>query len=61
MKKFQTVLETKGYSTLRDKTNTDPRFLVSGSQNMLINDEEKVVTRKGYTLKGASSAVLNAI
>ena len=60
-KKFQTVLETKGYVTLKDKTNIDPRFLVSGSQNMLINDEEKVVTRKGYTLKGASSTVLNAI
>lgn len=60
-KKFQTVLETKGYVTKPDPTNTDARFLVKGSQNMLINDEEKVGTRKGYTLKGAASAVLNPI
>ena len=60
-KKFQTVLETKGYVTKPDPTNTDSRFLVSGSQNMIINDEEKVGTRKGYSLKGAASTVLNAI
>ena len=60
-KKFITVLETKGYNTKPDPTNTDPRFLVAGSQNVLINDEEKVGTREGYTLKGAASAVLNAI
>lgn len=60
-KKFQTVLETKGYVTKPDPTNTDPRFLVFGSQNMLINDEEKVETREGFTLKGATSTVLNPI
>lgn len=51
----------KGYVTKADKTNTDPRFLVSGSQNVLINDDEKVSARNGYELDGSASTENNGI
>lgn len=51
----------RGYVTLPDSTNNDPDALVSGSQNVLVNDEEKIVTRKGYVLFGAENTALNAV
>ncbi len=50
-----------GYKTKSDKTNTNSRFLVSPSQNVIIGDSEKVKTREGYSLDGAANAALNAI
>lgn len=49
-----------GYRTRSDISATDPRYLVAGSQNVLINeatddDGDKVETRLGYTMKGATS------
>src|SRR3990167_8724804 len=56
MKTFSTIKEVLGYSTKPDVTNNDPRFLVKNSQNCLINDGEKVQTRKGYTRDGSATA-----
>lgn len=55
MTKFQTISEILSYVTKPDKTNTDPRYLISGSQNVLIDETRKVKTRNGYELLGASS------
>lgn len=60
-KKFALIKDFTGYLTKRDSTNTSIRNLVSGSQNMIINDEEKVESRAGYTLDGPSNNALNAI
>lgn len=63
---FQLVTGALGYRSRSDATATPPGFLVSGSQNVLINettDEEgdKVETRAGYELFGAASTDRNKI
>lgn len=42
----------KGYWNKPDITNIAPGVLVVGSQNVLINDGERVAARKGYALDG---------
>jgi len=42
----------KGYWNKPDQTNIPPGILVEGSQNVLINEGERVSIRKGYTLDG---------
>lgn len=71
MKKYLTLNEVFGYVTKPDKTNaaeiavggkrSEIALLVSGSQNVLIDDAKKVKIRKGYTLDGAANTALNAI
>lgn len=51
----------RGYVTKKDITNMSARLLTIGSQNVLINDEEKIESRKGFTLDGAANAALNPI
>lgn len=66
----------RGYKTKPDSTNItsevvfptgkkkeveDPRYLVSGSQNMIINDQERVETRAGSELFGAANDADNPI
>jgi hypothetical protein len=58
MKKFLLVDKYKGYANNRDITNIDPEFLVPPSQNVLINEGEKVSNSPGYTLYGAANATL---
>lgn len=53
---YQLVTEFKSYATKPDKSNTDPRYLVKGSKNVLINDAEKIETRLGYTRVGAAAS-----
>ena len=60
-KKFQLIDKFLGYNTLSDRTHLDPRFLVSGSQNVLINDSEKISIRGGYTVLGAENTALNPV
>ena len=57
---FQFSIESgfPGYFSKPDKTATAPRRLVSPSQNVLINDGEKVATRGGYSLDSAADASL---
>ncbi len=57
-KKFELINEFKGYVNKADITNIDPRYLVSPSQNTIINDGEKVSIRGGYELVGAAATAL---
>jgi len=61
MKKFLLINKFLGYQSKKDKTNIDPRFMVTGSQNVLINDAEKVSARLGYSLFGAANTSLTPI
>ena len=59
--KFFLVEKVRGYWTKPDKTNMDPRYLVGGSQNVIINDQERVGTRGGYELFGAANTAENPV
>lgn len=61
MKNFQLVSDFTGYSAKKDITNVDPRFLIVGSQNVLVNDGEKISSRYGYTLDGSTNSALTPI
>src|SRR3990167_3304330 len=61
MKRYITTNETLAYVTDAEKTNTDPRYLVAGSQNVLIDRQRKVTTRRGFTRLGAGSSNANPI
>ena len=61
MKKYAISSNFTGYRTKPDKTNTDVGVLVDGSQNVLINDAEKIETRAGYTLQSAEDTSGNPI
>lgn len=61
MKKFQLVKDYGGYVTKPEETNTSIRHLVSGSENVLINDGKKVASRNGYTLDGQANTATNGI
>lgn len=58
---FKLVSNFTGYVTKKDRTNTSIRNLVTGSQNVLINDGEKVESRLGFELLGAANASGNPI
>jgi len=60
-RQFSTIQNFSGYVTKPDKTNTSARYLVDGSQNVLINDSEIVSVRGGYELDGASSSATTGI
>lgn len=49
------------YNTKADPSNTDQRFLVAGSRNVLINDMEEVLSRPGYTLQSLAGTTGNPI
>jgi len=59
--KYQLISNFRGYHTKPDRTNTSIRNLVTGSQNMLVNDAEKVESRQGFELLGAANASGNPI
>lgn len=50
--------ETLGYQTVQDPTNTDLRYLIGPSKNVLIDQNKKVRSRPGYTRFGSGSATL---
>jgi len=58
MRDFKLVKSFIGFSAKKDLTNLDPRYLVSLSQNVLINDGEKISIRAGYSLYGAANTAL---
>ena len=49
------------YVTDAPKTNTDPRYLVEGSKNFLINRQRRAIIRRGIKRLGAGSTTANAI
>lgn len=61
MRKFDLISEALGYWSAPDPTNTDDRYLVSPSQNVLIDYQKKVKIRPGYTKLGASSSALTPV
>jgi hypothetical protein len=50
MKRFSLISDYIGYLNKKDITNCDLRALVAPSQNVIINDAEKIEIRKGYEL-----------
>lgn len=57
IERFSTITDPLGYINKREITNCDPRFLVVGSKNVIINDGDKVSTRLGYTRDGQARVV----
>jgi len=58
---YSLVIDPKGYINKREITNADPRFLVKGSKNVIINDGDKVASRLGYILDGQENTVKKGI
>lgn len=58
---YSLVVSPKGYINKKEITNCPPEYLVAGSKNMIINDGDKVATRKGYTLDGLAGTVTKPI
>src|SRR3990167_7153749 len=58
---FQLITGVQGYVTKADPTNIAPDFLVAGSQNVIINDQEKVETRAGIELFGVASTTADPV
>lgn len=61
IEKFDLITDPKGYINKREITNCDPRFLVQGSKNMIINDGDKVGTRLGYVKDGQARTVTRGV
>lgn len=61
MKKFSLIQNFLGYQNKKDVSNTDPRYLITGSHDVLVNDGEKISTRDGYTVDGQSNSALTPI
>ena len=60
-KDYKIIRRFRGYFTKIDKTAAPVGVLVSPSQNVLINDEEKIATRAGYTRDGAANDSINPV
>lgn len=58
---FEIINAFRGYENKIDVTNTPPGTLVDGSQNVLINDGERIEHRRGYTLDGQANAAFTPI
>jgi len=58
---YNLVTTPKGYIHKREITNTAPEYLVRGSKNVVINDADKVSSRKGFTLDGEARTVTKKI
>ena len=58
---YSLVTSPKGYFSKREITNMEPNCLVKGSKNMIINDGDKLQTRKGFTMDGTAGTIPNGI
>jgi hypothetical protein len=58
---FKLVEETAGYVTNEEPSNTSPKFLIAGSQNVLIDQQKKVKIRSGYSRLGAENTALTQV
>lgn len=61
MEKYALAEETLGYQTVEDPTNTDERYLIGPSQNVLIDQNRKIRSRPGFTRKGAGNTTATNI
>ena len=53
--KFQKVSNFPGYVNQPDITNINPGYLIRGSQNVVLKDNNRIGIRKGYQLYGAAN------
>lgn len=58
MATYKLTIGAKGYVSKPDPTNTTEGYLVAGSQNVIINDQEKIESRAGYELFGVANSDL---
>lgn len=58
---FKILQPFKSYVNKPEVTSLDPRFLVKGSKNVLIDYASRVISRNGYTLFGAANTGLGGI
>lgn len=56
MEKFLLTKQTLQYATSEEITNTQPEYLVAGSQNVIIDKTKKVRSRYGFSRLGASNS-----
>lgn len=61
MRDFELTEEVLGYVTAENPTNTDPRHLVGGSRNVLIDQQRKIRTRNGFTRLGVADETIAPI
>lgn len=61
MENYGLVEETLGYVTADDPVNTKNAYLISGSQNTLIDRNRKVKTRSGYSRLGVANESLTPV
>lgn len=61
MRNYALAEETLAYVTAESPSNTDPRNLVSGSQNVLIDRQRKAKSRGGYARLGVANDALTPI
>jgi len=57
-KSFDLTEETLGYNTAENPTNTDHRFLVAGSKNVLIGQQKTVSSRNGNSRLGVANEAI---
>lgn len=57
-KQYLLTEEVYGYVTAENQTNTDPRHLVAGSKNVLIDRQRKVSSRNGNTRLGVADETI---
>lgn len=53
---YKTTIGFKSYVSKPEITALDPRYLVKGTKNMLIDYAQRVISRNGYTIFGASGS-----
>jgi hypothetical protein len=58
---FKISEETLGYSTSPEVSNTDLRYLVAGSKNVMVDYQRKVRSRSGYFRLGVANTALTEI
>ena len=58
---YYIISGVRGYVTKPDPTNLASDFLVAGSQNVIINDQERIESRAGYELYAQASTTATAI
>jgi hypothetical protein len=56
--KYALTIGPLGYVAKPDVTNTNPKYLIRGSLNVLINDQDKVQSRPGYSVYGGVGSVV---
>jgi len=59
--KLSLAEETFGYQTAQNESNTDFRYLVGGSKNVMIDFQKKVKIRSGYTRLGVANTALTEV